>query len=403
MRAGLHYIAVNLLASTLFLVGVAMLYGVTGTLNMADIAQKLPQVPAADRGLLHAGAAILAWPSSPRRRCGRSISGSRRPMRRRARRSRRCSRVMTKVGVYAVLRCSMLFFGGDGAIDPLGSGLLVAGGCVTLAVGAFAMLAAQRLARMAGACVAVSSGTLIAALGFGLPSLTAGALFYLTSSTLALAALYLLVELGERVHDVDTDQPEPEVHHAALPFALEAIELPQGVNLDDEERALVGRVLPTTVVFLGLAYLACALVIAGLPPLSGFLAKFAMLSAALDPDGVPNALRSPPSTSAWLFVALVIAAGLLATIALARTGMRSSGRARATPSRGCGSWNASRWRFCYSHAPHSRSAPSRRCAMPRGKPHRRSSNPRPISRRDVRGRSARTCGRTANGPGIATR
>ena len=59
MRAGLHYIAVNLLASSLFLIGVAMLYGVTGTLNMADIAQKMPQVPAGDRGLLHAGAAIL--------------------------------------------------------------------------------------------------------------------------------------------------------------------------------------------------------------------------------------------------------------------------------------------------------------------------------------------------------
>ena len=56
---GLHYIAINLMASLLFLIGVALLYGVTGTLNMADIAQKLPQVPASDRGLLHAGAAIL--------------------------------------------------------------------------------------------------------------------------------------------------------------------------------------------------------------------------------------------------------------------------------------------------------------------------------------------------------
>ena len=60
VRAGLHYIAINLVASLLFLIGVAVLYGVTGTLNMADIAQKLPAVPASDRGLLHAGAAILA-------------------------------------------------------------------------------------------------------------------------------------------------------------------------------------------------------------------------------------------------------------------------------------------------------------------------------------------------------
>ena len=60
VRAGLHYIAINLVASLLFLVGVAVLYGVTGTLNMADIAHKLPLVPESDRGLLHAGAAILA-------------------------------------------------------------------------------------------------------------------------------------------------------------------------------------------------------------------------------------------------------------------------------------------------------------------------------------------------------
>ena len=60
VKAGLHYIAINLFASSLFPVGAAMLYGVTGTLNMADLALKIPLVPEADRGLLHAGAAILA-------------------------------------------------------------------------------------------------------------------------------------------------------------------------------------------------------------------------------------------------------------------------------------------------------------------------------------------------------
>ena len=50
VRAGLHYIVINLVASLLFLIGVAVIYGVTGTLNMADIARKLPAVPASDRG-----------------------------------------------------------------------------------------------------------------------------------------------------------------------------------------------------------------------------------------------------------------------------------------------------------------------------------------------------------------
>ena len=60
VRAGLHYLVINLAASSLFLIGVSMLYGVTGTLNMADMAQRILAVPAEDRGLLHAGAAILA-------------------------------------------------------------------------------------------------------------------------------------------------------------------------------------------------------------------------------------------------------------------------------------------------------------------------------------------------------
>src|SRR5690606_26904886 len=59
VKAGLHYIAVNLTASLLFLVGVSMIYGIAGTLNMADLAARIPAIPAEDRALLEAGAAIL--------------------------------------------------------------------------------------------------------------------------------------------------------------------------------------------------------------------------------------------------------------------------------------------------------------------------------------------------------
>jgi multicomponent K+:H+ antiporter subunit D len=60
VRSGMHYIAVNLLASSLFLIGLAVLYGVMGSLSMADLADRIAAVPAHDRGLLHVGAAILA-------------------------------------------------------------------------------------------------------------------------------------------------------------------------------------------------------------------------------------------------------------------------------------------------------------------------------------------------------
>ena len=50
--AGLHYIAINLVASSFFLVGAAMLYGVTGTLNMADLAVRIPEVAAQDQAII---------------------------------------------------------------------------------------------------------------------------------------------------------------------------------------------------------------------------------------------------------------------------------------------------------------------------------------------------------------
>ena len=135
MRAGLHYIAINLLASPLFLIGVALLYGVTGTLNMADIAQKLPHVPDGDRGLLHAGAAILAvaflakaaiWPLNfwlaP------AYAAASAPV-------AALFAMMTKVGVYAVLRLWTLFFPpGAGASALFGADVLVWGGLATLAL-----------------------------------------------------------------------------------------------------------------------------------------------------------------------------------------------------------------------------------------------------------------------------
>ena len=60
ISAGLHYVVINLIASSIFLIGVSMLYGVTGTLNMADMAVKIALVADADRPVLHAAAAILA-------------------------------------------------------------------------------------------------------------------------------------------------------------------------------------------------------------------------------------------------------------------------------------------------------------------------------------------------------
>jgi multicomponent K+:H+ antiporter subunit D len=321
VSAGLHYIAINLLASSLFLIGAAMIYGVTGTLNFADLALKIPLVPEADRGLLHAGAAILAtaflakagmWPLNfwlaP------AYSSASAPV-------AAMFLIMTKVGVYTVLRLwTLLFSGQAGASALFGGDWLVYGGMATIVCAALAMLAAQRLERMASLSILVSAGILLSSVGFAQPSLTAGALFYLVSSTLALSALFLLAELIERSRSANDLPLDEEID--ALPKAMESLHPRPGVNLDDEQKAVVGQVIPWTMAFLGLSFIACALLIIGMPPLSGFIGKLSLLSALVNPLGLGNAVDEPIRPAAWGLVALLILSGLASLIAFARLGIQ---------------------------------------------------------------------------------
>jgi len=312
VRAGLHYIAINLVASLLFLIGVALLYGVAGTLNMADLARTLALVPPSDRGLLHAGAAILAvaflakaalWPLNfwlpPAYAAASAPAGA-------------LFAVLTKVGVYAVLRLWTLCFPGAEDAAPFGGQVLVWGGLATLAFGAIGMLASQGLARLASYSVIASSGTVMTAIGFQQPALAAGALFYLASSTLAASALFLLVELMERGRQVEADPPRLDTGGEPVPFLTDAEPRPL-VNLDDDEAVLVGRALPGALAFLGLAFMICALVVSGLPPLSGFVGKLAMLTALRGGAG---------GVAGWMLFGGLIVSGFLAAAALLRAGVR---------------------------------------------------------------------------------
>ncbi|EJM06761.1 formate hydrogenlyase subunit 3/multisubunit Na+/H+ antiporter, MnhD subunit [Pseudomonas sp. GM102] len=321
VSSGLHYISINLLASSLFLIGAALIYGVTGTLNMADLALKIPLVPEADRGLLHAGAAILAvaflakagmWPLNfwlvP------AYSAASAPV-------AAMFAIMTKVGVYTLLRLwTLLFSGQAGASAYFGGDWLIYGGMATIVCAAVAILAAQRLERMASLSILVSAGILLSAIGFAQPNLIGAALFYLVSSTLALSALFLLAELIERSRSANEmplfDDGE------LLPRPLESLQPPKGFNLDDEQKAVVGQVIPWTMAFLGLSFIACALLIIGMPPLSGFIGKLSLLSALLNPLGLGNGSDEPISNGAWALLALLILSGLASLIAFSRLGIQ---------------------------------------------------------------------------------
>lgn len=315
VRAGLHYIAINLAASLLFLIGVSLIYGVTGTLNMADLATRVPLVAAADRPLLSAGAAILGlaflvkaamWPLGfwlPI-----TYMAAAPPV-------AAMFAMLTKVGVYIILRISSLAFGaGATHMAGLGADFLATGGMATIAFGMVGVLASQGLGRLAGCSVLVSSGTVITVAGLvglgGGAALMAAGLFYLVVSTLAIAALFLMVELVER---------EQGGVAALLTVTAEAYGLGdeehEEMNPDD-----LGPVVPGAMTVLGLCFLACTVLVAGLPPLAGFLGKFAMLSAALNSGGLAEGRVSGEALG---FTALLLLSGIAALIALVREGIRS--------------------------------------------------------------------------------
>ncbi|MGF6090435.1 monovalent cation/H+ antiporter subunit D [Pseudomonas sp. 18173] len=321
VSSGLHYISINLLASSLFLIGAALIYGVTGTLNMADLAVKIPLVSETDRGLLHAGAGILAvaflakagmWPLNfwlvP------AYSSASAPV-------AAMFAIMTKVGVYTLLRLWTLLFSAEaGASAFFGGEWLIYGGMATIVCAAIATLAAQRLERMASLSILVSAGILLSTIGFAQPKLVGAALFYLFSSTLALSALFLLAELIERSRSANEVLLEDEAE--LLPRPLESLHPPKGTNLDDEQKAVVGQVIPWTMAFLGLSFIACALLIIGMPPLSGFIGKLGLIGALLNPSGLGNSADVPVSSAAWGLLVLLILSGLASLIAFSRLGIQ---------------------------------------------------------------------------------
>ncbi len=317
VRAGLHYIAINLVASSLFLIGVSLIYAASGTLNMADLAETLPRLQPADRKLLESGAAILGvafliksamWPLNfwlPS-----TYASSSPPV-------AAVFSVMTKVGIYAILRLWTLLFA-EGAGDSTGFGRewLLVGGMLTLAFGAIGMLASEDLRRLAAYSVLVSSGTLLTAIGFGSPAVMAGALYYLFSASLATGALFLLDELIQRSRSFGA---------SVLATTLEAFEAQAGLHAERDgappEQDESGVVIPAAMAFLGLSFVCCALLITGLPPLSGFIAKFALLTAMLAPQGLDSA-GAEVGPAAWAMLSLVIASGMAGAIALSRIGIR---------------------------------------------------------------------------------
>ncbi|WP_298291901.1 monovalent cation/H+ antiporter subunit D [Thiomonas sp.] len=275
-RAGLHYVVLNLLGSTLFLFAVGTLYGVAGTLNMADLAVRLPLLPQADWPLLRSALLVLLvvfalkaallplslWLPAAYGNTGAGVAA--------------LLAVMTKVGAYAILRVHIMLLGGSvlaGWVQPW----LLALALATVAAGAAGTLAATSLRQQTGHLIVLSMGTLLLGFALDTPQSLAAGLYYLPHSVFVSAALFLLADLLVRTRGAAADGfgPAPAMPQRGLLAAL---------------------------------FLVLAVNVAGLPPLSGFVGKFMLLQAAL---GQPH----------WIWVwAVVLGGGLATLVALSRSG-----------------------------------------------------------------------------------
>ena len=316
VRNALHYIAVNLAASLLFLIGVALIYGMLGTLNMADLLGKVALLAPPERALFDTGAAILgiaflvkagSWPLNFWLPGSYSVAIA--PV-------AAAFAMLTKVGVYAVLRIGTLLGEDDAAAAMLGP-ILFYLGFATLLAGTIGVLAARQLRRLVSYTVIVSSGLLLATLGTGNEALTPPALFYFATSVLTTCAFFLLTGMTDRTR-VAAEAPESAPNATAVEYPTPAyvafgVREPQPYDTSEE----VGAAIPAAMAFLGLMFVCCVLLVAGLPPLPSFVAKLALLSAALD-----SAPAGQVPRQTWLLIGGILGTGFAQLIALTRIGIR---------------------------------------------------------------------------------
>jgi multicomponent K+:H+ antiporter subunit D len=272
LRAGVHYVAMNLATSALFLIGIGVLYGVAGTLNLADLALRLTEVSPADRALVRLGALLLLvvfgvkaallplnlWLPA-------SYSAAVPPV-------AALFAIMTKVGIYAILRVHGSVFG-DLGVETVAPWLLGAAS-LTAVVGALGACAARTLSSMTAYFTIASVGTTLIAVSAFTPDGGAAAVLYIVHSTLAIAALFLLAGSVAAARGADADRLEP-----GAPLARPAAA--------------------------GVLLLVVAVTVVGMPPLSGFVGKLTVLESTAGSAFTPIA---------WGAILLNSFAGLIAFV-----------------------------------------------------------------------------------------
>jgi multicomponent K+:H+ antiporter subunit D len=277
-KSGLHYVILNLAGSSLFLIAVALLYGLTGTLNMADMAVSIARLNPTDAPLIQTGALLLLLVFGLKAAIlplyfwlPRAYASASAPV-------AALFAIMTKVGIYAIIRVySLTFAEPEGGVADFILPWIWPVALLTLALGIIGTLAARELRMQVAYLVIVSVGTLLAGVALNSEAALSATLYYMVHSTWICAALFLLADLirHQRGSYSDTIVSGPTLQQTTL---------------------------------LGSLFVIAAVSVVGMPPLSGFIGKVLLLQAA-----------GTGAQAAWLW-AVVLVGGLATITALSRSG-----------------------------------------------------------------------------------
>ena len=265
IRSGMTYVVINLFASTLFLFGVAIVYVATGTVNLALLAERIPELPAATQvgiglwflvvfGTKAAIFPLFSWLPDSYPTAPTTITAV-------------FAGLLTKIGVYVLIRFFTLM-----ELDELGPVLLVVAG-LTMIIGVLGALAQDDVKRILSFHVVSQIGYMIMGLGFFTVAGVAGAVLFLVHQIPVKTVMFLAGGLIE----------------------------------DDQGTSALNKVggLATSKPVIAVLFALPALSLAGLPPFSGFIAKLALVDAGM-------------ATGAYVIVAVSLVASILTLLSMTK-------------------------------------------------------------------------------------
>ncbi len=246
VRAGAPYVVVSLLSSVVFLAAIALVYAATGSVNLADLSGRISELPGGVAATLQAlllvafGIKAAVWPMSAW--LPDSYPNAPAPV------TAVFAGLLTKVGIYAIIRTQTVLFGGNGMTD-----VLMWAALATMLIGILGAVAQSDIKRMLSFTLVSHIGYLLFGVAIGSRAGLSATVFYVVHHILVQTALFMAAGLIEHLRG----------------------------TTDVSKLGGLARAAP----FLAVLFFIPAMNLGGIPPLSGFVGKVGLFVAGFDQGG----------------------------------------------------------------------------------------------------------------------